>query len=109
MAGLVAYGASSDNGSGEEEGEVEEEVEQKRKSSAERKEEEKDRDADDEREEDEEVDELDGGGVSDAAPAPKTKGNIFCISFEFALTAGRIRRLHTHRLASRPQPVSATG
>ncbi len=77
LAGLVAYGASSDDGSGEEEGEVEEEAEQKRKSSAERKEEERDRDADDEREEDEEVDELDGGGVSDAAPAPKTKGNIF--------------------------------
>ncbi len=39
--------------------------------------EEKDRDVDDEREEDEEVDELDGGGVSDAAPTLKTKGNIF--------------------------------
>ncbi len=74
LAGLVAYGASSDNGSGEEEGEVEEEIEQKGKSSAERKKEERDRDADDEEEEEEEVDELEGGGASDAAPALKKKG-----------------------------------
>ncbi len=39
--------------------------------------EEKDRNADNEREEEEEVDKLDGGGVSDAAPALKIKGNIF--------------------------------
>ncbi|PBK88927.1 hypothetical protein ARMGADRAFT_1033539 [Armillaria gallica] len=97
LAALVAYGASSDDGSGEDEGEVEEgndgeveeeedgeveeeedgeveeEVRPKRKSSADRKEEEKDRDADDKREE-EEVDELEGGGASDAAPALKKKG-----------------------------------
>ncbi|PBK79422.1 hypothetical protein ARMGADRAFT_1093151 [Armillaria gallica] len=58
----------------ENEGEVEEEVKPKRKSSADRKEEEKDRDTDDKREEEEEVDELEGGGVSDAAPALKKKG-----------------------------------
>ncbi|PBK82320.1 hypothetical protein ARMGADRAFT_1090375 [Armillaria gallica] len=97
LAALVAYGASSDDGSGEDEGEVEEgndgeveeeedgeveeeedgeveeEVRPKRKSSADRKEEEKDCDADDEREE-EEVDKLEGGGASDAAPALKKKG-----------------------------------
>ncbi|PBK89122.1 hypothetical protein ARMGADRAFT_1084200 [Armillaria gallica] len=63
---------TSDNGSGEEEEEeVEEEVEQK--SQAERKED-MDRNADDEREEEPEVDELEGGGASDAAPTLKEKG-----------------------------------
>ncbi|PBK87584.1 hypothetical protein ARMGADRAFT_1034781 [Armillaria gallica] len=90
LAGLVAYGTSSDDGSGEDEGEVEEdnegEVEEeddeevekavklKRKSPAEAKEKEKDREADDEREEEEEVDELEGGGASNVAPALKNKG-----------------------------------
>ncbi|PBK81126.1 hypothetical protein ARMGADRAFT_1039525 [Armillaria gallica] len=83
LAGLVTYGASSDDSSGEEEEEVEEEVEQKRKSSAERKED-KDHDADNEREEEEKVDELEGRGVSNAVPALKKKD-----------------RLHPHQLASR--------
>ncbi|PBL03188.1 hypothetical protein ARMGADRAFT_1021924 [Armillaria gallica] len=98
LAGLVTYGASSDDSSGEDEGEVEEgnegeveednegEVEEeddeevekavkpKRKSPAEGKEEEKDREADDEREEEEEVNELEGGGASDIVPTLKNKG-----------------------------------
>ncbi|PBK85581.1 hypothetical protein ARMGADRAFT_1087448 [Armillaria gallica] len=98
LAGLVAYGASSDDSSGEDEGEVKEgnegEVEEdnkgevkeeddeevkkavkpKRKSPAEGKEKEKDREANDEREEEEEVDELEGGGASDIVPALKNKG-----------------------------------
>ncbi len=73
LVGLVTYGASSDDESGNKEAEVKEEVKPRKKSAADRKMEEKDRDADDEREEEEEVDELDGGGVSDAAPALKTK------------------------------------
>ncbi len=77
LVGLVTYGASSDDESGNKEAEVKEEVKPRKKSAADRKMEEKDRDADDEREEEEEVDELDGRGVSDAAPALKTKGNIF--------------------------------
>ncbi|PBK89473.1 hypothetical protein ARMGADRAFT_1033048 [Armillaria gallica] len=90
LVGLVMYSASSDDSSGEDEGEVEEgnegeveeeedgeveeEVKPKRKSSADRKEEEKDRDADDEREEEEEVDELEGGGASNAVAALRKKG-----------------------------------
>ncbi|PBK90897.1 hypothetical protein ARMGADRAFT_1031994 [Armillaria gallica] len=98
LVGLVAYGASSDDGSGEDEGEVEEgnegevkednegevkeeddeEVEKavkpKRKSPAEAKEKEKDREANDEREEEEEVDELEGRGASDIVPTLKNKG-----------------------------------
>ncbi len=77
LVGLVAYRASSDDGSREEEAEVKEEVKPRKKSAADRRIEEIDRDTDDEREEEEEVDELDCGGVSDAAPTPKTKGNIF--------------------------------
>ncbi len=77
LVGLVTYRASSNDSSGEEEAEVEEEVKSKKKSVADRKMEEKDHDADDEREEEDEVDELDGGGVLDAAPTLKTKGNIF--------------------------------
>ncbi|PBL00085.1 hypothetical protein ARMGADRAFT_1072454 [Armillaria gallica] len=71
LAALVVYGTSSDDGSEEEEEEVEGEVEQK--SQAERKED-MDHDADDEREEEPEVDELEGGGASDAAPTLKEKG-----------------------------------
>ncbi len=77
LAGLVTYGASSDNGSGEEEGEVEEEVEQKKKSAADEEMEEKDHDTDDEGEEEEEVDELEGRGASNGAPALKKKGKHF--------------------------------
>ncbi|PBK86098.1 hypothetical protein ARMGADRAFT_1035828 [Armillaria gallica] len=64
------------------EGEVEEEDDEevkkvmkpKRKSPADRKEEEKDHEADNEREEEEEVDELEGRGASNIAPALKKKG-----------------------------------
>ncbi len=72
-----AHRDSSNGGSEDEEVEVEEEVQAKKKSAADKNVEEKDRDADDEREEEEEVDELEGGGVSDAAPALKKKGKIF--------------------------------
>ncbi len=99
LAGLVVYRASSDDGSGEDKAEVEEEVKQKRKSSADRKKEEKDRDTNNEREEEEEVDELDSGGVSDAVPTLKTKGNIFESLLKFILTSSHMGRLHMHWLA----------
>ncbi len=74
LAGLVRYSASSDDGSGEEEGEVEEEVEQKRRVwQRERRRKKKIVTRTMRREEDKEVDELDSGGVSDAAPSRKQK------------------------------------
>ncbi|PBL04494.1 hypothetical protein ARMGADRAFT_1022901 [Armillaria gallica] len=83
LAGLVAYGASSDDGSGEEEeGEEEkakaneEEVEVK-KNAATGGEDERTSDTDDEREEEEEeedVDQLNSGEEEDSAP--KTKGDV---------------------------------
>ncbi|KAK0239618.1 hypothetical protein EDD85DRAFT_949468 [Armillaria nabsnona] len=75
LAGLVAYGVSSDDGSGEEDEEKEKasaEKSKKEKDAAARKEDEITGDADNEREEEEEVDQLDGREVLDSAP--KTKG-----------------------------------
>ncbi|KAK0236485.1 hypothetical protein EDD85DRAFT_791783 [Armillaria nabsnona] len=76
LAGLVAYGATSDDGSGEEEEEVDKKQSEKEKNTAGRREDEKAGDADNEGEEEEEVEEevneLQGGEVSDSAP--KTKG-----------------------------------
>ncbi len=71
LAGLVAYGASSDNGSGEEDEEKEKasmEESKKKKNAATRKEDEITGNANDEREEEEVVNQLDSREVSDSTP-----------------------------------------